>query len=187
MASPGSRVCSAPDGTTPHSSRRARCEAARSRWRRESRNESGSRRRPDARSIRSASCRPKANTTRRDFSRSPIAARRSATPNARIRGRVSFQAKANAPRPTSCCAARRRVNPSSRSRREASGRPSGGRTIADLARLLVGEARIVVVGGEADRSLSDEIADATGGRSIDATGRLSLLASAEVIGRAGSW
>jgi lipopolysaccharide heptosyltransferase II len=54
----------------------------------------------------------------------------------------------------------------------------------DLARLLVGEARIVVIGGEADRPLSDEIADATGGRSIDATGRLSLLASAEVIGRA---
>ena len=36
---------------------------------------------------------------------------------------------------------------------------------ADLARLLADEARIVVVGGEADRSLSDEIADATGGRS----------------------
>jgi heptosyltransferase-2 len=54
----------------------------------------------------------------------------------------------------------------------------------DLARLLAGEARIVVVGAEADRSLSDEIADATGGRSVDATGRLSLLASAEVIGRA---
>jgi heptosyltransferase-2 len=54
----------------------------------------------------------------------------------------------------------------------------------DLARLLVGEARIVVIGGEADRSLSDEIADATGGRSIDATGRLSLLASAEVVRRA---
>jgi len=55
---------------------------------------------------------------------------------------------------------------------------------ADLARLLVADAQIVVVGSEADRSLSDEIADATGGRSIDATGRLSLLASAEVIGRA---
>jgi heptosyltransferase-2 len=55
---------------------------------------------------------------------------------------------------------------------------------ADLARTLAGEARIVVVGAEGDRSLSDEIADATGGRSIDATGRLSLLASAEVIGRA---
>jgi lipopolysaccharide heptosyltransferase II len=54
----------------------------------------------------------------------------------------------------------------------------------DLARLLISEARIVVIGGEADRPLSDEIADATGGRSIDATGRLSLLASAEVIGRA---
>jgi heptosyltransferase-2 len=55
---------------------------------------------------------------------------------------------------------------------------------ADLARTLAGEPRIVVVGSEGDRSLSDEIADATGGRSIDATGRLSLLASAEVIGRA---
>jgi heptosyltransferase-2 len=57
---------------------------------------------------------------------------------------------------------------------------------ADLARALVGggDARIVVVGAEADRSLANEIADATGGRSVDATGRLSLLASAEVIGRA---
>jgi heptosyltransferase-2 len=55
---------------------------------------------------------------------------------------------------------------------------------ADLARLLTGEARIVVIGAEADRSLSDEVADATGGHSIDATGRLSLLASAEVIRRA---
>jgi heptosyltransferase-2 len=55
---------------------------------------------------------------------------------------------------------------------------------ADLARALVADARIVVIGAEADRSLSDEIADATGGRSIDGTGRLSLLASAEVVGRA---
>src|SRR5262249_59398678 len=45
-------------------------------------------------------------------------------------------------------------------------------------------ALVVVSGGDADRSLADEIADATGGRSIDTTGRLSLLASAEVIGRA---
>jgi len=55
---------------------------------------------------------------------------------------------------------------------------------ADLARDLVSDARIVIIGSEADRPFADEIADATGGRAIDTSGRLSLLASAEVIGRA---
>ncbi len=54
----------------------------------------------------------------------------------------------------------------------------------ELARLLGADAHIVVVGSEADRPLAHAIADATGGRAIDATGRLSLLASAEMIGRA---
>jgi heptosyltransferase II len=55
---------------------------------------------------------------------------------------------------------------------------------AELSRLLSPDARIVVVGAEADRELARAIADATGGRAIDATGGLSLLASAELIGRA---
>ena len=55
---------------------------------------------------------------------------------------------------------------------------------ADLARLLSTDARIVVVGSDADQPLGEAIAQATDGRSIDATGRLSLLASAELIGRA---
>ena len=55
---------------------------------------------------------------------------------------------------------------------------------ADLARSLAADARIVVVGSEADRTLADAIVGATDGRAVDATGRLSLLASAELIGRA---
>jgi heptosyltransferase-2 len=55
---------------------------------------------------------------------------------------------------------------------------------ADLARELRHSARIVVVGAEADQPLAVEILDATAGSAIDATGRLSLLASAELIGRA---
>lgn len=55
---------------------------------------------------------------------------------------------------------------------------------ADLARALAGEATIIVVGAEADRPLAAEIVSATKGEAIDATGRLSLLASAELIGRA---
>ena len=55
----------------------------------------------------------------------------------------------------------------------------------DLARELVArtDAQIVVVGGEADRALALEIVGATKGQAIDATGRLSLLASADLIGR----
>ena len=55
---------------------------------------------------------------------------------------------------------------------------------ADLARALARDARIVVVGSDADRTLADAIVGATEGRAVDATGRLSLLASAELIGRA---
>lgn len=55
---------------------------------------------------------------------------------------------------------------------------------ADLAKDLASEATIIVVGGEADRALAAEIVTATNGEAIDATGRLSLLASAELIGRA---
>lgn len=55
---------------------------------------------------------------------------------------------------------------------------------ADLARELRQAARLVVIGGEADQPLAVEILDATAGAAIDTTGRLSLLASAELIGRA---
>jgi lipopolysaccharide heptosyltransferase II len=55
---------------------------------------------------------------------------------------------------------------------------------AYLARELRDMGRIVVVGAEADQPLAVEILDATSGTAIDATGRLSLLASAELIGRA---
>jgi heptosyltransferase-2 len=56
---------------------------------------------------------------------------------------------------------------------------------APLASLLAARgARLVVVGGPEDAPLAAEIADAVGSSTIDATGRLSLLASAELIGRA---
>jgi heptosyltransferase-2 len=55
---------------------------------------------------------------------------------------------------------------------------------ADLARSLGRDAHVVIVGSDADRSLAGEIIRATDGRAVDATGRLSLLASAELIGRA---
>jgi heptosyltransferase II len=55
---------------------------------------------------------------------------------------------------------------------------------AELARDLSARGRVVVLGAEADRSLATEIVTATDGSAIDATGRLSLLASAELIGRA---
>jgi heptosyltransferase II len=53
-----------------------------------------------------------------------------------------------------------------------------------LAGALRHSARIAVVGTESDRPLALEIVAATTGQAIDATGRLSLLASAELIGRA---
>lgn len=53
---------------------------------------------------------------------------------------------------------------------------------AALAKEISG--RLVIVGSAADGELANEIGRAAGGRAIDATGRLSLLASAELIGRA---
>ena len=53
-----------------------------------------------------------------------------------------------------------------------------------LAKLLAGRARIVVVGGRDDAVLASEIVSAGDGNVIDASGRLTLLASAELIGRA---
>jgi len=55
---------------------------------------------------------------------------------------------------------------------------------AELAELLARSARIVVVGAKADRPLAAEITARVGGDAFDATGKLSLLASAELIGRA---
>jgi heptosyltransferase-2 len=54
---------------------------------------------------------------------------------------------------------------------------------AELAGILRDDVRIVIVGSDGDRALAAAIVAATGGRAIDATGRLSLLASAELIGR----
>ena len=55
----------------------------------------------------------------------------------------------------------------------------------ELARSLAGWGRVIVIGGTGDGALAAEIAAAVGGtRAIDATGKLSLLASAELIGRA---
>lgn len=54
----------------------------------------------------------------------------------------------------------------------------------DLARLLPSDHRIVVVGSAADRELATAILAAVGARAIDATGALSLLGSAALIGRA---
>jgi heptosyltransferase-2 len=51
-----------------------------------------------------------------------------------------------------------------------------------LASSLAAHGRIVVIGGDADRDLATAIATTTPG-AIDATGRLSLLASAELIRR----
>ncbi len=55
---------------------------------------------------------------------------------------------------------------------------------AELARLLAAEAPLVVVGSSADTPLAQEIIAAAGDRVLDATGRLTLLGSAELIGRA---
>jgi heptosyltransferase-2 len=77
--------------------------------------------------------------------------------------------------------------------------PAGGRLIAlapgsvwatkrwphyaQLASDLNDLGQVVIIGAAADGELAAEIAKCTGGRAIDATGRLSLLASAELIGR----
>jgi heptosyltransferase II len=55
---------------------------------------------------------------------------------------------------------------------------------AELAELLRHDAQIVVVGAAADAELAAGIVAATKGQAVDATGKLSLLASAELIGRA---
>lgn len=56
----------------------------------------------------------------------------------------------------------------------------------ELAQRLArdGQGRVVVIGSRDDAELARAIVAATGGSAIDATGRLSLLASAELIGRA---
>lgn len=54
---------------------------------------------------------------------------------------------------------------------------------ADLARRLTTYGRLVMVGSAADRPLARTIVDATFGAAIDTTGKLSLLGSAELIGR----
>ena len=53
---------------------------------------------------------------------------------------------------------------------------------AELAKEL--GARVVIIGSDADRPLATQIVDGVGARAINATGQLSLLASAELIGRA---
>lgn len=55
---------------------------------------------------------------------------------------------------------------------------------APLARRLSGLGRVVVLGSDDDRELAAAIATETFGNAIDATGKLSLLASAALIGRA---
>jgi len=55
----------------------------------------------------------------------------------------------------------------------------------ELARTLAPRARLVVIGGKADAALAAEVVAAAGARrAIDVVGRLSLLESAELIGRA---
>jgi heptosyltransferase-2 len=54
---------------------------------------------------------------------------------------------------------------------------------SELAAELGAMGRIVVVGSDADKALATEIVNSSRAGAIDATGRLSLLASAELIGR----
>jgi len=54
---------------------------------------------------------------------------------------------------------------------------------AKLAQALSATARIVVIGGKDDAALASEIVAAVGDRALDATGKLSLLGSAELIRR----
>ncbi|MBA3656770.1 MAG: lipopolysaccharide heptosyltransferase II [Gemmatimonadaceae bacterium] len=53
-----------------------------------------------------------------------------------------------------------------------------------LARILTENFPVVVIGGDAEGALAGEIEVAAPGRTIDATGELSVLGSAELIGRA---
>ncbi len=54
----------------------------------------------------------------------------------------------------------------------------------ELAATLAARGRGVIVGGRDDSTLARQIVEATSGAAIDTTGKLSLLASAELIGRA---
>lgn len=54
---------------------------------------------------------------------------------------------------------------------------------AELARVLAADGRILVIGGRDDASLAAEICAAAGPGVVDATGRLSLLGSAELLRR----
>jgi len=54
---------------------------------------------------------------------------------------------------------------------------------AELAKALRPRARAVIIGSTEDIPLAREIVQATGGDAIDASGRLTLLGSAELIGR----
>jgi heptosyltransferase-2 len=54
---------------------------------------------------------------------------------------------------------------------------------AELAAALCPTARVVVIGSDADAALAGDIVRATGGDAVDASGRLTLLGSAELIGR----
>jgi len=54
---------------------------------------------------------------------------------------------------------------------------------ADLARVLATDARVVVIGSADDAALAAGIMAAAGAGAVNATGALSLLASAELIGR----
>lgn len=54
---------------------------------------------------------------------------------------------------------------------------------ADLAKALRPRARAVIIGSADDTPLAREIVQATGGDAVDASGRLTLLGSAELIGR----
>ena len=53
----------------------------------------------------------------------------------------------------------------------------------ELTRALAARGTIVVIGSADDHEMAAEIVNAAGGRAIDATGKLSLLASAELIRR----
>ena len=54
----------------------------------------------------------------------------------------------------------------------------------ELARLVASDFQIVVIGGEAEASLAGSVQIAAPGRTLDATGELSVLGSAELIRRA---
>ena len=54
---------------------------------------------------------------------------------------------------------------------------------AALARTLAADVHVVVIGSRDDRALADEIRAAGGSSVVDATGALSLLASADLVGR----